>query len=168
MKVSARLLLLIGLATVSGCMRDDLKSDEDRLQGPWIVMSLEVNGKPEYTFGTVTFADDRFDFKNKNRDGKAQFRLDSTQSPKEIDLTNRAGSPTYGIYSLEGETLKICLAPQGGERPKEFASKPRSGQSLFVLKRDKMEIATFKEQYKAKNKAAKDTQREQYIPPAAP
>jgi uncharacterized protein (TIGR03067 family) len=168
MKVSARLLLLIGLGMVSGCMREDLKTDEERIQGPWIVMSMDVNGKAEYVFPTVTFIDDRMDIKERNHDGKASFRLDATQSPKEIDLLNHGGSVTYGIYSIEGETLKICLAASDGQRPKEFTSKPRSGQTLMVLKRDKMNVATFKEQFKAKNKPPKETQLEQGYPPAAP
>jgi uncharacterized protein (TIGR03067 family) len=160
--------MLIGLAMIPGCMREDLKSDEERIQGPWIVMSMDVNGKTEYAFPTITFTDDRMNIKDRDRDRKAAFRLDPTQSPKEIDLTNRSGSPTYGIYSLEGETLKICLAAPGGERPAEFSSKLRSGQTLMVLKRDKMNIATFKEQFKAKSKPPKDTQLEQGYPPAAP
>ena len=160
MKTNTRLVLLIGLPLLAGCLRDDFKTDEARIQGPWTVMSMDIDGKADYSFGTVTFTDDVLDFKNKARDGKTHFRLNSTQDPKEIDLTNRAGSTSYGIYLLEGDTLKICIAPAGGERPAEFTSKPRSKRSLIVLKRDKMDIATFREQYRAKHKTAKDTQSE--------
>jgi uncharacterized protein (TIGR03067 family) len=163
MKIWTRLVLLIGLPLLAGCQRDDLKTDEAKTQGPWTVMSMDIDGKADYSFGTgtVTFTDDVLDFKTKARDTKTQFRLDATQDPKEIDFTNRAGSTSYGIYSLEGDTLKICIAPAGGERPAEFTSKPRSKRSLIVLKRDKMNIATFREQYRVKHKTAKDTQSEQ-------
>jgi uncharacterized protein (TIGR03067 family) len=168
MKVSVRLLLLSGLAMTFGCMRDDPKTDEDRLQGPWVIMSLEVNGKPDYTIGNMTIAEDQIEIKSKNLDRKTHFRLDPAQSPKEIDLVNRAGSVTYAIYALEGDTLRICMAPAGAARPKEFASKARSGNTLFVLKRDKTNIATLKEQYKAKTNPPPETKMEQYVPPVTP
>jgi hypothetical protein len=40
-----------------------------------------------------------------------------------------------GIYSLEGDTLKICFGKDETERPKELTSK--NGQTLLVLKRAK-------------------------------
>src|SRR5262249_33947960 len=43
-----------------------------------------------------------------------------------------------GIYSLEGNTLKICcVSPYSGgkERPTELATKPGSGHLLLVFKR---------------------------------
>lgn len=40
-----------------------------------------------------------------------------------------------GIYSLDGDTLKLCLAEPEGPRPMEFTS--ANGQFLIVLKRAK-------------------------------
>jgi uncharacterized protein (TIGR03067 family) len=40
-----------------------------------------------------------------------------------------------GIYALEGDTLKICVNMENGERPKEFSSKPGLNQFVMTLKR---------------------------------
>jgi uncharacterized protein (TIGR03067 family) len=154
MKTFARILLLIGLPAITGCTSDDLRSDEDRIQSSWIMMSGVIDGKEQYV-GSALFNGDKLDLRVKKQDLYKTFRLDATTNPKGINFINRAGTPTYGIYSLDKETLKICLAAPGGERPKEFAAKSKSGQALFVFKRDKMEISTAKEQYREKNKDAK-------------
>ena len=81
--------------------------------------------------------------------------LDPTKNPKQIDLTTNSGgqsSVTLGIYQLEGNTLKLCLAPTtprrivvrdggkqevvvtGGKRPTGFD--PKQG-AVLILKREK-------------------------------
>ena len=47
------------------------------------------------------------------------------------------GKTMLGIYELTGDTYKVCFALPGGERPKEFASKPGSKTMLIVMKREK-------------------------------
>jgi uncharacterized protein (TIGR03067 family) len=42
-----------------------------------------------------------------------------------------------GIYELDGDTYKYCLAPAGKPRPKDFTSRAGSGHSLGVSKREK-------------------------------
>jgi len=41
-----------------------------------------------------------------------------------------------GIYTLDGDTLKICLTEKG-DRPKEFKLDADSKAALMTLKRDK-------------------------------
>jgi hypothetical protein len=41
-----------------------------------------------------------------------------------------------GIYSLEGDELKIC-AGRGDDRPTDFATEPGAKVLLLVLKREK-------------------------------
>jgi uncharacterized protein (TIGR03067 family) len=81
--------------------------------------------------------------------------VDPSKTPKQIDLaTHSGGQPrvTLGIYQLEGDTLKLCLAPTtarrrvvtdggkeelvvtGGKRPTAFD--PKQG-TVLVLKRQK-------------------------------
>lgn len=66
-------------------------------------------------------------------------KLDSSKSPKEIDLTHRSEvGPTWpGIYEINGDDMKICLDLEGKARPTEFKTKPGSKQLLLVLKRKK-------------------------------
>ena len=40
-----------------------------------------------------------------------------------------------GIYELDGDTLKVCYAIDGGKRPAEFKAKPGSKHVLIVFKR---------------------------------
>jgi uncharacterized protein (TIGR03067 family) len=58
-----------------------------------------------------------------------------------VDLTETEGDAkgkTFrGIYEFGGDTRKVCLAPEGKDRPKEFSSKAGSGHILAVLKRVK-------------------------------
>ena len=42
-----------------------------------------------------------------------------------------------GIYELKGDTLRICGAGQGGERPKEFKSDEGSDAMLLTFRREK-------------------------------
>jgi hypothetical protein len=44
-----------------------------------------------------------------------------------------------GIYELDGDTMKTCLAAPGKERPTEFSSKEGSGRMSYVWKREKAE-----------------------------
>jgi uncharacterized protein (TIGR03067 family) len=131
---------------------DDVsKSDRDKLQGAWLTVSLINDGK--------TLVDD----KSPTKPGPATvliyegekwiikvgdkavasgvFKVDSTKKPKEIDIFDESGMTNaqtkLGIFELDGDTYRYCLAPAGKPRPTEFASKPGSGHSLGVSKRGK-------------------------------
>jgi uncharacterized protein (TIGR03067 family) len=47
----------------------------------------------------------------------------------------RKDSTMLGIYSLKGDTLKICFDPQGRNRPQEFASAKGAGHVLATYQR---------------------------------
>ena len=75
------------------------------------------------------------------------YRIDPTAAPKTFDLlsyipsdTANEGLEALGIYEIEGDKLKICLAQhlssiKSDQRPKSFAIAPDSGDILFVLER---------------------------------
>ncbi len=42
-----------------------------------------------------------------------------------------------GIYEVNGDTYRYCIAPAGKDKPNEFSSKEGSGHILMVLKREK-------------------------------
>jgi uncharacterized protein (TIGR03067 family) len=69
--------------------------------------------------------------------GEDKYTLDPTTSPKAIDLTDKAGHRTPGIYLLEVDTLKVCRNEGGKERPKKFVSRPNTHLSAWVFKREK-------------------------------
>ncbi len=69
------------------------------------------------------------------------WKIDATKTPKEIDVMDETGvkndKTKLGIYEIDGDTYKYCLAPAGKPRPTEFTSKEGTGCSLGVSKREK-------------------------------
>lgn len=65
--------------------------------------------------------------------------IDAGQSPKTFNLHftagPEAGNTSPGIYELDGENWKICLALRGDNRPQGFATAPGSGHACEILKR---------------------------------
>jgi len=124
--------------------KEDAAKDKEKLQGTWLVVGGEEHGTkmPE---ADVKMADMRFiiegDKIQATRGGKEKgkggtFKLDPSKKPKEIDLIDDKET-VKGIYSLDGDTLKFCLAKGGNDRPTDFTTKKGDGRGLFVLKRDK-------------------------------
>ena len=127
------------------------KADLDKLRGTWLTVSLVNDGK--------TLVDDKAPPKNgpatkliydwetwmiqvgDKTVASGAFKVDATQIPREIDIMDESGvkndKTKLGIYELDGDTYKYCLAPAGKPRPTEFTSKSGSGNSLGVSKREK-------------------------------
>ena len=145
-------LVLGALAAVDSPAKEDTpKSDLDKLSGTWLTLSLVNDGK--------TLVDE----KNPPKDGpmtklvyegtkwmikvgdktvaSGEFTIDATKSPKEIDIMDESGTKNektkLGIYELNGDVYKYCLAPAGKPRPTEFTSKAGSEHSLGISKREK-------------------------------
>jgi len=68
-------------------------------------------------------------------------KLDPTKKPKAIDITftagERKGQMVLGIYEIEGDTFRVCVARPGDERPAEFSAKAGSGRTLVAYQREK-------------------------------
>jgi RNA polymerase sigma factor (sigma-70 family) len=117
--------------------------DQAKLQGTWTITAVEVGGKPSEGLkgGRVVFAGDRMTVEKAGKEAQeATFTLDPFASPKAIDGTPlngpNKGATFPGIYALEGDTLKLCLALEE-RRPTEFAAQPGRKMTLLVLKREK-------------------------------
>jgi uncharacterized protein (TIGR03067 family) len=126
------------------------KGDLDRLRGTWLTVSLVNDGK--------TLVDEKVPAKEgpttklvydgntwmikvgKKTVASGAFKIDATTMPREIDIMDETGvkndKTKLGIYELDGDTYKYCLAPAGKPRPTEFTSKAGSGHSLGVSKRE--------------------------------
>jgi RNA polymerase sigma factor (sigma-70 family) len=117
-------------------------TDTDRFQGSWTLVSEEQDGKPQPApeqKKIYTFAGDKLRLTIEGGDlpepitDKSGFRLSPTKKPKEIDGLADAKTGMKGIYLLDGDTLKICIALPGKDRPTEFLS--RQGNCLMTLQR---------------------------------
>jgi uncharacterized protein (TIGR03067 family) len=127
------------LLAVDSRTDNQAKGDQDKIQGTWVLVSAERNGKelPAEVVSQIrlVFAGDKLTTQHKERKTEAHFKLDPARTPKEIDL-DMDGSIGKGIYQLEGDKLKIAHGEVGGTRPREF-SKSGTGTTVLVLKRAK-------------------------------
>jgi uncharacterized protein (TIGR03067 family) len=129
---------------------DEAKKDAVKLKGAWaavtFIQSGEGNEKPidpdDSTF-RFYFSSDKMTLLELVHAGidKASFKLDSTTTPKSIDLTfpplqgKKNDRTLRGIYKFDGDTLMICYRVDDGERPSEFKSKAGSKTNLVTLNR---------------------------------
>jgi uncharacterized protein (TIGR03067 family) len=123
---------------------DKPKKDEDAIQGSRKVVKVEKDGKDasdtdegkRFMSNPFTITGDKIALE----DLDLTYKLDAAAKPKAIDLDNGRGKTFDCVYSMDGDTLKICapLEP-GGPRPKEVASKAGSNTRLLVLKREAKE-----------------------------
>lgn len=142
MLITGTLLLAVAISSAGG---DAAKAELKKLEGVWQPVSGESQGKATERFNRnkIMFNGDVFSV----LDGdkllfKATVKLDTTKTPKAIDMTISEGEETgktaLGIYALDGEQLKLCFeAPGGANRPTEFATKEGEKRIVVVSKREK-------------------------------
>jgi uncharacterized protein (TIGR03067 family) len=115
-------------------------------EGTWRFVAMQVGGKdlPAEQFKTSRLIFKGHDFTAINHAGttRGTFSVDTTKSPKAMDVTITDGSAKgaifRNIYELKGDTYKLCGSMTSGkDRAKEFDSKPGSGYMVQVLEREK-------------------------------
>jgi RNA polymerase sigma factor (sigma-70 family) len=112
------------------------KTDLDRLQGVWSVLSIESGGQRSKSEKAVFMVDGKRACLQ-GRDGEMQggLYLEPASKPKSYDLAMSTRT-IEGIYSLHGDTLRLCYAMGlESKRPGAFITKRGTQQVLIVLKR---------------------------------
>jgi uncharacterized protein (TIGR03067 family) len=116
-------------------------------KGTWRLSFKEEDGKKfgEEEIKDVITTNDESGKVSVRRGGKlfneGTVKLDPTKTPKTIDVTfigcERKGQMVLGIYEIESDAFRVCVARPGAERPAEFSAKAGSGCTLIVYTREK-------------------------------
>jgi uncharacterized protein (TIGR03067 family) len=139
-------LLSLGLLLVPATAQNKGKLDSAKLIGSWSYVSGEKDGKKvpadNLKDGTVEITKENITLKSPDGKFVIKYQLDTAKNPVQITLEitegpQGQGSKSQGIIALEGDELKLCYPPMGGDTPKEFSAKENSGLHFFVLKRKK-------------------------------
>jgi uncharacterized protein (TIGR03067 family) len=134
-------LLVVLLSPAPGRTDEASTKALGALQGTWTVVSLETEGKatsfPENPPRWV-IKDNKVLYAGKEL---AVLSIDANTKPRSIDLAFQKPKRVYeGIYSLEDDTLKICVNRETEgvkQRPVGFATEGKPELRLLVFKRDK-------------------------------
>jgi uncharacterized protein (TIGR03067 family) len=134
-------LFLCVVTFIHATRADDLKA----MEGKWKVETAEVGGKVIDIEGlrnlVVTITGDHYELMTADGPDAGTLKLDETAKPKTMDATDTEGSDVgkviKAIYEITGDTMRVCYAIEGGERPTELATKEGSPWLLVTYKREK-------------------------------
>ncbi len=123
---------------------DKADADLKKFQGEWVAVSRVVGGKAEPEDAIkdirITVAGNKVTVKKGDKVLMAATqKLDPSKAPKALDATMtdgpQKGVVMLGIYTFDGDTVKVCFDPDGKRRPTEFKTAEGSKEFLDVLKR---------------------------------
>lgn len=130
------IFLLPALLLIAAEPTKEAKKDLEKLQGEWVMASLEVDGKEvplEKLQGTtLTIKGDKYIVDVKGKKHEVTITLDPGQKPSAIDMAFPDGpnAPKIGkgIYKIEGNTWVLCRAQATeNDRPTQFGTWPNTG-----------------------------------------
>ncbi|MET0533673.1 MAG: TIGR03067 domain-containing protein, partial [Steroidobacter sp.] len=112
-------------------------SDQENIQGVWLAQSESQNGQKKNVTYQYVFRGDKVTFKDETgKEMNYSFKLEIAGNLKLITIrpeeTSANSTPVSVAYELDGDSLKIVVAP-AGSRPTEISDK--NNQELIVCKR---------------------------------
>jgi RNA polymerase sigma factor (sigma-70 family) len=120
-----------------------LKAELKKFQGTWVDVYAEKAGKELEVGGhELKFDGETFSVADHGRvEEKGTIKLNPSKHPMEIDLRFQGGNheerTVLGIYTWNGENLKLCWGePGGGTRPTDFTTTPAGGFLVVVKRQD--------------------------------
>ena len=131
------------ILVASGCNSQSSAKQATNLDGDWAVVAMQGDGE---TATPAELKGQRWSVKGSEiigfgpdgSAGKMTFTLDRTKTPHEIDITavdgNCKGETDAGIYAVDDQRLRICLAEIGEDRPDEF----RGGPESWIMELERM------------------------------
>ena len=137
MKTSLIILVLVCALSCDVAGDAGKSTDQANIQGVWLAQSESQNGIKKNVSYLYVFRGDKVTFTDETgKEMKYSFKLDTTSNLKliiiqpEETLTN--STPVSVAYELDGDSLKIVVAPPG-LRPTEISDK--NNQELIICKR---------------------------------
>jgi uncharacterized protein (TIGR03067 family) len=127
-----------------GPIEKSIKADADRMQGRWLMVLSNRDGDVDARAAAAKLIVEVEGEQRKLRSGDAVlaqscFRINPAAEPPTIDLIvnegRLRGQILLGIYELDGDRWRVCLAAPGRDRPRDFNPRPGSGQSSQELER---------------------------------
>jgi uncharacterized protein (TIGR03067 family) len=136
----------VGMIWSAPRQQTDIQKDKEQLQGTWQVVATKGFGKDvpaeELRTLSLTFKDDHIFAAYGDKSAEADYKLVLNQEgPSRIDFSVTKGPDAvkdktlYGIYLLEGDTLKILYRNPGQQRPTSFMVEDEPGVFTVFLKR---------------------------------
>lgn len=117
--------------------------DLELLQGSWNLSALEMDGhamdSATLAQARIVIAGNRFTSSGMGATYEGTLDLQDSIDPAGIDMHfdtgPEKGATNLGVYRIEGESWKLCLATRGNVRPHDFISPPGSGFACETLTR---------------------------------
>lgn len=112
------------------------------LLGTWVLLTTEFDGKqkpvPKELHGEyfVTITPDHYsDFLHDHELERMTWKAEPGAKPRTLDLITKTGT-RKAIYAIEGNSLRVCFAEPGKDRPTSFSSaKPGCGLLSYERKK---------------------------------
>lgn len=137
--------LTIFILMVAGCAtKHRLVDRKPPLEGTYVAVAATVNGRdvPPEVINVLRLTMTHNTYKTERGNEvlfDSTYLIDTSAKPHHINMLGTegpaAGKEALGIYSLEGDYLRICYVMPGKPRPATFASAPGSEASLVVWRR---------------------------------
>ena len=139
------ILIAVSLSLAFNALADGSSKDAKKIQGTWLPSEAAVGGKAmgdDFLKSTVLkMTDGKYEVTVAGAPDKGTYTLDASAKPKRIDITGvegpNAGKTFPSIYELKGDSLRICYALSGTNRPTEFKSPAGTQYFLVVYHRKK-------------------------------
>lgn len=119
------------------------KQELAKLRGTWVSRSVERSGRPlgdaqKWELVVPPFKDGFNLTDETGRKVSGSLKPAVTDQLNKLDLIPDGGlgdEVRRAIYTFDESTLKICMGPPGGRRPKSFGTNVQSREVLLVLER---------------------------------